>query len=167
MTTDLKSKTVEEFETEDSIISLGALKGLVEERNELARRLEEAQPLLNKIYDSFSIGNQVRTASTLLTNLDNVIRRSRCLSSIEAHHTSTAVDDDGEEFEDSQLNWGENPDEYISTYKAVLAAIKAEAKAEALEELLYDPCLDCIDVEARVHLEKKAAEYRAKAGRKE
>ena len=147
--------------------------------DELARRLEEAQQMLNEIYDRFSIGLEVRTASTLLTNLDNVIRRSNCLSSIEAHHTSIVMDDDGEEYEEQLLNWGETPEDYISTYKTVLATHDAELTAKAKAEALAEAKLKFVDAEyffprdlayLSKRLDEWASEYRAKAteaGRKE
>lgn len=94
----------------------------------------EAKRLLNEIADRFSIGEFARSPSTILTNLDNSLRRERCLSMIEAHHTETVPDEDGlgEDAEVSLLNWGESPENYIETYKAVL---EEQAKKEPCGDL--------------------------------
>lgn len=84
----------------------------------------EAKDLLNKIADCSHIGGKARTASTILTNVENAARRSSCLSMIESFHT--VIDEDGNEndgvFECCALNWGEEPEQYIETYKAVISA---------------------------------------------
>jgi hypothetical protein len=91
------------------------------EADQLRRRAEQAEHTLNEIADTLGIGKQVRTPTALLANIENATRRSRCLSMIEAHHTITVLDDDdGEEMEEQLLNWGEEPEQYIETYRAVV-----------------------------------------------
>lgn len=85
-------------------------------------RAELAERTLGEVAGRLGIGEKARTASTILTNVENAARRSRCLSMIESHHTITVLDDDGEEMEEQLLNWGEEPDQYIETYRAVAPA---------------------------------------------
>lgn len=82
----------------------------------------EAKALLNEIADKFSIGSKARTGPTILANFENTLRRERCLSMIERHHTVTVFDEDGEELRDCLLNWGENPEQYIRTYRSIIGA---------------------------------------------
>lgn len=81
----------------------------------------EAKSILNDICHLFKIGSRARTKSTILTNIENVSRREKCLSKIEHHLTATFTDEDGEKHEDQLLNWGENPDQYLETFKKVTA----------------------------------------------
>lgn len=80
----------------------------------------DAKALLSTISEKFSIGKEARTASVLLTNVDNVIRRSECLLMIEAYHIVTVEDDNGEPMDEQLLHWGEKPEHYIETYKRAL-----------------------------------------------
>jgi len=81
----------------------------------------EAKELLNDICSEFGIGGKARTHSIVMTNVRNSIRRSRCLGLIESVHVEKYIDEDGEEVEDPLLNWGQNPDEYLATYKKVVS----------------------------------------------
>lgn len=80
----------------------------------------EAKSLLNDICCLLKIGGAARKSSVILQNIENAIRRSNCLSRIENHHTIVVLDDDNEEMEEQLLNWGESPEKYIKTYKAVI-----------------------------------------------
>ena len=80
---------------------------------------QQAKALLHTVADIFSIGASARTQVTILTNIKNAARRSNCLFLIEKYHTIIVADDDGEECEESRLNWGEEPEQYIATYKAM------------------------------------------------
>ena len=80
----------------------------------------DAKDLLNSICDKIGIGGKARTNATILTNVGNALRRSHCLSSIESHLVMVEVGDDGEEFEESMLNWGESPEKYIETFKEAI-----------------------------------------------
>lgn len=84
----------------------------------------EAKDLLNKISVVFHIGTAARSAETLLGNAENASRRSKCLGLIEEYHSVTKPDEeaDGEEYSESLLNWGEEPEKYIETYKKVVSA---------------------------------------------
>lgn len=87
---------------------------LIDEMTEL-----EAKVLLNAISELFGIGSHARTGGVILGNTENAVRRARCLSRIESHMTTTEVDD-GEEYEDCPLNWGDGPDEYFEKFKKVI-----------------------------------------------
>lgn len=80
---------------------------------------ENYKKLLDVIGDIFHVGKEARTPDTIIANVRNAARRSACLSRIERHHVYT-FEVDGEEYTDSRLHWGENPDDYIETYKAAL-----------------------------------------------
>lgn len=80
---------------------------------------DETKALLNDICSAFGIGGKARTHSIIMTNLENSIRRSACLSRIEALYVETNIDDEGEEVEIQLLNWGQNPDEYETTFRKV------------------------------------------------
>lgn len=83
-------------------------------------RAEQAERTLSDVANTFGIGEQARTPGVILANVENAVRRSRCLGMIEAHHTVTVLGDDGEEMEEQLLNWGEDPEQYIETYRAVM-----------------------------------------------
>lgn len=78
--------------------------------------------LLIKVSDICEIGQLARTRDTIIANIENAVRRSKCLGAIEAYHVVIVNDDDGEPMEDQLLNWGEDPEQYIKTYKAVIGA---------------------------------------------
>lgn len=79
-----------------------------------------AKALLNDICNELSIGGKARTHSTVMTCISNASRRSACLGRIETLYIETTVDEDGEEVEEQLLNWGEEPDKYLETYKKVV-----------------------------------------------
>jgi len=85
--------------------------------------LIEAIGLLNRIADQFSIGNWARTEKTLMVNIENAARRSRCLSEIEIFHSEEIEIMDGEKTMESLLNWGDDPSEYIKRYKEVIGML--------------------------------------------
>lgn len=59
--------------------------------------------------------------SVALTCLGNAVRRSECLSRIENYMVEIVQDDEDEEpAEESLLRWGQEPDEYIETFKVAL-----------------------------------------------
>ena len=78
--------------------------------------------LLNAIADKFSIGRQARTPRIIMANIENSDRRSHCLSRIEDEHTVIVEDEDGE-YNESALVWGEEPDDYIDTYRGVIRTL--------------------------------------------
>jgi hypothetical protein len=85
----------------------------------------ERNESLTPIYDAFGIGELARTPGILMTNLGNVIRRSRCLSAIERVLTVETPPDpdegDNEPGEECLLRWGAGPDGYAEHFKAALA----------------------------------------------
>jgi uncharacterized Zn finger protein len=79
----------------------------------------EAKSLLNDICCAFGIGGKARNHSVVMTNVENSIRRSRCLDKIETIYVKNEIDDEGEEVEIQLLNWGQEPDEYEATFRKV------------------------------------------------
>lgn len=73
--------------------------------------------LLNRLGEIFGIGAAALDAATALANVENAARRARCLSKIEGFLTTTVLDDDGEEFEECALNWGDSPDAYLKRFQ--------------------------------------------------
>lgn len=80
----------------------------------------EAKALLNDICNELGIGGKARIHSTVMACIGNASRRSACLGRIETLYTETTVDEDGEEVEEQLLSWGQEPDEYLDTYKRVV-----------------------------------------------
>ena len=84
---------------------------------------DELRSLLTEICETIGIGKLARNRSTIMTNIENSLRRSNCLSRIENVHTETLEDEDtGEPFEQSVLNWGHEPDQYEAKYREVVGA---------------------------------------------
>lgn len=78
---------------------------------------------LTAVYDAFGIGSAVRTPAVLLANIENVKRRSECLSAIEREFfTSTIEDDDGEPSDECPLSWGAEPAQYVEQFREALKA---------------------------------------------
>lgn len=69
-------------------------------------RAEMAERTVEQVADIFGIGADARAHSVILENVRNAVRRSACLSLIEAHHTIPVEDDDGEPMEE-QLAGGD------------------------------------------------------------
>ncbi|WP_312630995.1 hypothetical protein [Pantoea piersonii] len=61
-------------------------------------------------------------------NIENALRRANCLSAIERHFTFEVEDEEyeGEMMEQCPLNWGQEPESYIETFKSVLNSVRAE-----------------------------------------
>ena len=70
-------------------------------------------------------------------NIENACRRSACLSAIERHFTVEVEDEDydGEMMEQCPLCWGQEPEEYIETFKNALNSVRAEGVDYAVDEL--------------------------------
>lgn len=87
----------------------------------------DAERDLAKIYDAFSIGSKARIIHILMENLSNVLRRERCLAAIERTFfmvpTEPDEEDEGVPGEECLLNWGQDPDEYVRTFRAALKTI--------------------------------------------
>lgn len=82
----------------------------------------EAKDLIKAISRRFGIGGASVSGSVLLTNIENAVRRSSCLSEIERFHTVRVDDtDDDDPIEDQLLNWGDSPADYLENYKQILA----------------------------------------------
>lgn len=81
---------------------------------------EQRHELLNAIVKEFAIGSNAATHPTVITNVQNSIRRCNCLRAIERVFDTEEVDDDGEEYTDNPLNWGDTPEQYLSRFKKAL-----------------------------------------------
>ncbi|MBB5411891.1 hypothetical protein HDG34_005857 [Paraburkholderia sp. HC6.4b] len=82
---------------------------------------------LNRVYDLVGMGALARTPGILMTNLENMQRRSHCLSGIESLFTYEVPDehDEWETADECDLNWGQERDQYVETFKAALPAFIA------------------------------------------
>jgi hypothetical protein len=92
---------------------------------------------LAKICDLLGIGAAARTEGVILTNIENALRRSDCLSRIEAYHSVTDGEP-GDECEVSLLRWGESPDEYIARYKTIAPNATIAAQLEEARRVAVD-----------------------------
>lgn len=95
---------------------------------------------LAAIADVFHIGGEARTLDVIMTNIDNVCRRSDCLSSIEHSFFTelTPSDDEEEPYEECSLNWGATPEEYVEQFRQALREHEArllEKEAEHLDKI--------------------------------
>jgi hypothetical protein len=115
---------------------------------------ERAQATLDKICDLFHIGALARDESTILANVQNVLRRSECLSAVEREFFMVAAEPDDdfpgdEPGEECLLNWGADPVEYVEQFRAARAAhpigqvspaidqvADAKATAESIDEII-------------------------------
>jgi hypothetical protein len=98
---------------------------------------DELRATLHRIADVFGIGSGARTPCTLLGNIENANRRCDCLGEIEHFHVETVPDEEeGGDMELSLLNWGENPDTYIETYKGVMAGMISAERERCIKRLL-------------------------------
>ena len=84
-------------------------------------RAELAERTVGQVATVLGIGCEARTPNVIIENVRNAVRRSDCLSRIEAHHTITVTDEYGDEMREELLNWGEQPGQYIETYRAVVS----------------------------------------------
>lgn len=101
---------------------------------------DDGPQILKAVYEEFGIGRHTQNKQTVLENVRNAVRRSWCLTKIESFLSRTiTIEEDGEEFEEEEslLNWGESPEEYIKTFKAVWnARPNREVADEELKSLL-------------------------------
>lgn len=90
-----------------------------------------------KVCDLIGIGALARTESIAMMNISNALRRSDCLSGIENLFSfEIEVDDEEEESNiDDLLNWGQNREQYIETFKAALV----DPRVRALGVITYTP----------------------------
>jgi hypothetical protein len=92
-----------------------------------SQTLDEQAATLQRVYDLVGMGALARTPGILLANLENMKRRSDCLSGIEQLFTYEVPDDDmpDEMTDECDLNWGQGRAEYVETFKAALPAFIA------------------------------------------
>jgi hypothetical protein len=83
-----------------------------------------AAETLSRICDLLHIGSLARTPSTILVNIENVIRRRSCLDAIEREFfTMEATDEEGESYYDCMLKWGSESDEYVEQFRDALKIV--------------------------------------------
>ncbi len=87
---------------------------------EAADRMNYLEQQFDDIVDICGIGKKTATGSIILTNVRNASRRADCLSLIEYHLSEKKIDENGKEKVESLLNWDENPDKYIETFKQAI-----------------------------------------------
>lgn len=81
---------------------------------------------MTALYDLLEIGAAARDPTTLRINIENTIRRSRCLDAIEreifaAEYDDTDPDIDGS-YQDNPLSRAADPAEYVEQFRALLAS---------------------------------------------
>lgn len=96
--------------------------------------LDEQAATLQRVYDLVGMGALARTPGILLANLENMKRRSDCLSGVEQLFTYEVPDEDmpDEMVDECDLNWGHGRAEYVETFKAALPAFIARNPELAL-----------------------------------
>lgn len=77
------------------------------------------------VFNVLGIGSAARSVDVLLTNIQNMQRRSRCLSAIEQEfftvETSPDPDEDGDEpGQECLLRWGDEPTDYVERFRKEL-----------------------------------------------
>jgi len=87
-----------------------------EEVEVLEKRIAELEAEKDEIRQLFGIGEKAFTHSVLMENIRNTIRRNACLGRIEGYITRTVTDEDGEEWEECPLNWGSEPEDYLTQF---------------------------------------------------
>ena len=118
----------------------------------------QAGDLLNDISDALGIGTLARNCATIKQNVNNAIRRSRCLSAIESHFTTTSIGLDGEEEEYELLNWGEDPKEYIETFKQAITTNNVRAELNQAKTAIGDCMADRAELRDELAQAKAAIE---------
>lgn len=121
---------------QDAVIRAAGLGVLHEQRDAAVRerdamraeltRLREAEHALSIVVGVFGTGAAAPEPHIVAENVRNARRRSQCLSLIERHHT-VKVTDGGDEMEECPLHWGDDPEQYIKTYRSVVAGLLAAA----------------------------------------
>ncbi len=102
----------------------------VAENKQLRDRVAALEAERDSICDWFQIGKGARSSSILMTNVQNALRRSECLSAIERVYFMEVIEDeDGEEMEDCMLNWGSNPNQYVADFAEALKKREAQRSA--------------------------------------
>lgn len=95
----------------------------------------EAKVFLGQIVALLGCGENAANEIVVMTCFENMSRRSDCLGLIENYLTVPVIDDDGEEGEDSLLNWGEDPKQYLATFKNALKYKPMITMAQPIEPL--------------------------------
>jgi hypothetical protein len=109
-----------------------------------SKPVREAETLIEEICDRFGIGSSARSRSTILANIDNCIRRERCLGKIE-DYLSVEVpgeDENGDPTDpepESLLNWGDDPEQYIERFQSIVAPpAPQETQAAGVTEAMVE-----------------------------
>lgn len=91
--------------------------GLQKKTLELGQRIAALEAERESIRQAFGIGKGAFNQSVLMKCVSNVLRRNSCLSGIENYLTEMEIDEDGEAQSVPILNWGEEPDAYITRFR--------------------------------------------------
>lgn len=122
---------------------------LQDQVEQLQRDNERLEGELAEIGAAFGIGEKAHNLSVMLISIRNATRRSKCLSRIEQHFTTIELDED-EECENSLLNWGDSPDDYIARFIDV-----AESERDRLRDVIAS-LLHCDSYSARKEIINEA-----------
>lgn len=93
--------------------------------------------IVTAVADAFLIGALARTKDVILANVENVIRRKRCLDAIEREfftHKIPDEDEPGETIEVCNLSWGADPEQYVEQFRAELAKLAAISAGAVVPE---------------------------------
>jgi hypothetical protein len=95
------------------------------------------------VYAVFGIGSAVRKPDVLLANVENAMRRTRCLDAIEREFFTVPTPPDPDEGDDEPgeeclLNWGSDPEEYVEQFRAALATLAASPSTTRQQEVGSD-----------------------------
>jgi len=115
-----------EYEGREIIMAVGIIENLITELESKNKEIERYKAVVDDVANVFHIGEKARTRGTILANVENSSRRSDCLSRIESYLSKIEIDEDGEEVEESLLNWGESPDNYIKRFIEALSNLKEQ-----------------------------------------
>lgn len=98
----------------------------------IARLNEQVQSLVefkNKVRQLFKMG-ELAEDFAVFVNIENALRRSRCLDAVEREFFTSEVPDEDypdEMCEECNLFWGKNPDEYVADFSGELNEVRAQA----------------------------------------
>lgn len=102
-----------------------------------AAPVPQVPSVLPDVGEILGIGESARSMSVIKTNINNMQRRSACLSAIENEFftiTKTCCADDdcepgdeGTEYTECLLNWADEPSEYVERFRSALSAMQAQS----------------------------------------
>jgi len=100
---------------------------LITENADLQQKLDALSEFRSMIFGALGVHDS-HEDFVARVNIENSLRRANCLSAIERHFTFEVEDEEyeGEMMEQCPLNWGQEPEAYIETFKSVLNSVRAE-----------------------------------------